>query len=55
MPHVHKTTYALAFLMAPYITIFMHANVLLGPFEGAVPTNLDFFGLKMALASLVAT
>jgi len=54
MPHVHKTTYALDFLTAPYIMIFLSANGLLGPFEGPVPKNLDFFGPKMALASLVA-
>ena len=51
-PHVHKSTYALAFLTAPYVMIFMRADVLLGPFEGAVLKNLDFFGPKIALASL---
>ena len=54
MPHVHKTTYALDFLTAPYIMIFLSANGLLGPFEGPVTKNLDFFGPKMALALLVA-
>jgi len=49
MLHVHKITYALAFLTAPYVMIFMRAK-----FEGAVPKNLDFFGSKMALASLIA-
>jgi len=34
--------------------IFLHENGLLGPFEGPVPKNLDFFGPYMALALLVA-
>jgi len=37
MPRVHKTMYALAFLTAPYIMIFLRANGLLGPIEGPVP------------------
>jgi len=38
------TIYALDFLTAPYIMIFLSANGLLGPFEGPVPKNLDVFG-----------
>jgi len=46
--------YALTFLTAPYILIFMRATVLLGPFEGPVPKNINFFAPEMALALLVA-
>jgi len=38
------TMYTLDFLTAPYIMIFLRANGLIGPFEGPVPKNLDFFG-----------
>jgi len=40
------TIYALDFLAAPYIIIFLSANGLQGPFEGPVPKNPDFFGYK---------
>ena len=46
--------YALDFLTAQYIMIFQSANGLLGPFEGPIPKNHDFFGSKMALALLIA-
>jgi hypothetical protein len=38
------TIYALDFLTASYVMICISANGLLGPFEGPVPKNRDFFG-----------
>jgi len=40
------TIYALDFLTAPYIMIFMRANGLGGTFEGPVPKNRDLLGPK---------